>query len=191
MQYRKAKLLLPVIVFFLIPHLLAYYTCRRKNAIIADLDVLAEKNEIKSNRIFTLVYFLWFDKFYRNIFYYRLGKLSFILKYLPQADSFYVPATLQLGSGVYHSHPFSTILNAKTIGNNFSFRQCTTIGNKKDGGKEVPQIGNNVTVGANVCIIGDITIGDNVTIGAGSVVVNSFPSNVVLAGNPARIVKKI
>ena len=44
---------------------------------------------------------------------------------------------------------------------------------------------------ANVVIIGDIEIGDNVTIGAGSVVVKSVPSNCVIAGNPARIIKML
>ena len=36
-----------------------------------------------------------------------------------------------------------------------------------------------------------IRIGDNVVVGAGSVVTKSFGDNVVLAGNPARIIKEI
>jgi putative colanic acid biosynthesis acetyltransferase WcaB len=52
-------------------------------------------------------------------------------------------------------------------------------------------IGDNVEVGANVCIIGDIKVGNNVRIGAGAVVVKNVPDNVVIAGNPARIIKKI
>ena len=68
-------------------------------------------------------------------------------------------------------------------------RQCTTIGNKRDGRNDlIPTIGDNVVMGANVCIIGDVVIGDNVIIGAGSVVVNDVPSNCVVVGNPARII---
>lgn len=37
--------------------------------------------------------------------------------------------------------------------------------------------------------IEDISIGNNVIVGAGSVVVKSIPDNVVIAGNPARIIK--
>jgi acetyltransferase-like isoleucine patch superfamily enzyme len=50
-------------------------------------------------------------------------------------------------------------------------------------------IGNNVFVGSNVIILPNIKIGNNVVIGAGSVVTKSIESNVVVAGNPARVIK--
>ena len=56
---------------------------------------------------------------------------------------------------------------------------------------QLPTIGDNVEVGANVVIIGDIEIGNNVVIGAGSVVVKSIPSNCIVAGNPAKVIKQI
>ena len=52
-------------------------------------------------------------------------------------------------------------------------------------------IGNNVWIGGDATILPGVTIGDNVVIGAGAVVTGSFPSNVVIAGNPARIIKKL
>lgn len=52
-------------------------------------------------------------------------------------------------------------------------------------------IGNNVWIGGSVTILAGVTIGDNVTVGAGSVVVKDIPSGVVVAGNPARIIKKL
>lgn len=52
-------------------------------------------------------------------------------------------------------------------------------------------IGNNVWLGGNVVILPGITIGNNVTIGAGSVVTKDIPDNVVAAGNPAKIIKKL
>ena len=45
-------------------------------------------------------------------------------------------------------------------------------------------------IGANVCIIGNITIGDNVIIGAGSVVTKDVPSDCIVVGNPARVLEK-
>lgn len=48
-----------------------------------------------------------------------------------------------------------------------------------------------MTVGANVGIIGGITIGDNLVVGAGAEVVKDLPSNSVVAGNPARVIKNL
>ncbi|MCH5226373.1 MAG: sugar O-acetyltransferase [Muribaculaceae bacterium] len=52
-------------------------------------------------------------------------------------------------------------------------------------------IGNNVWIGGNVTILPGVEIGDNVVIGGGAVVTRSFPSNIVIGGNPARIIKKL
>ena len=49
-------------------------------------------------------------------------------------------------------------------------------------------IGDYVYIGSNSLIMPGVTIGDNVLIAAGSVVTKSVPSNVVVGGNPARIV---
>lgn len=52
-------------------------------------------------------------------------------------------------------------------------------------------IGNNCWLGFGVVILPNVTLGDNVTVGANSVVTKSFPDNVVLAGCPAKIIKKV
>ena len=75
------------------------------------------------------------------------------------------------------------------IGEGCTLRCNTVIGNQGDEGG-VPNIGNNVDVGANVVIIGDIDIGSNVTIGAGSVVTKSIPDNSMVIGNPGRVTNK-
>ncbi len=53
------------------------------------------------------------------------------------------------------------------------------------------QIGNNVWVGANVDIMGGVTIGDNSIIGAGSVVTKNVPPNVIAAGVPCKVIREI
>jgi serine O-acetyltransferase len=98
-------------------------------------------------------------------------------------------ASTQIKGGLVCFHPFATVINAKSIGENFEFRNGLTVGNKFNDNNLLPIIGNHVTVGANVCIIGDIQIGDHVEIGAGAVVVKSIPSNSVVVGNPARIIR--
>ncbi|VUX11479.1 sugar O-acetyltransferase [Dorea formicigenerans] len=56
-------------------------------------------------------------------------------------------------------------------------------------------IGNNVFIGANATICCSqsrgLRIGDNVVIGAGSVVTKDIPDNVLVAGNPCRIIRKL
>ena len=49
-------------------------------------------------------------------------------------------------------------------------------------------IGNNVFIGMNSIILMGSKIGNNVIIGAGSVVSGTIPDNVVIAGNPAKII---
>ena len=49
----------------------------------------------------------------------------------------------------------------------------------------------NVWIGDGATICKGVTIGENSVIGAGSVVATDIPSNVVAAGNPARVVKEL
>lgn len=53
------------------------------------------------------------------------------------------------------------------------------------------KIGNNVFIGMKTTILKNVEIGDNVIIGANSLVNKNIPSDVVVAGNPARIVMSI
>lgn len=51
------------------------------------------------------------------------------------------------------------------------------------------KIGNNCFIGAHSIILPGTTIGDNTIIGAGSVVKGNIPAGVIVAGNPARVIK--
>lgn len=50
-------------------------------------------------------------------------------------------------------------------------------------------IGNDVFIGANSVIATPVTIGDNVVIAAGSVVTRNIPSNCLVGGVPARVLR--
>ena len=105
-----------------------------------------------------------------------------------------IPRKLTVGKGLILYHGQALVINQDTkIGNNCTLRNSVTIGHKKlpDGSySKCPQIGNNVDIGANACIIGEISIGDNVIIGAGAVVIKDVPSNSIAVGNPARILDR-
>ena len=173
-----------------IPHLLLYKT----KGVRQDIKRYKEHISIKISDYMAFLYLIHNNRYFRNLFYHRIGPIKSLLIgwYRPGDRYFVISKTTKIGEGAYFAHPFSTEINAKKIGKNFACRHLTTIGNKKDGDNASrPVIGDNVTLGVNVTIIGPIHIGDNVTIGAGSVVVKDVPSNCVIAGNPARIIKTL
>ncbi len=53
------------------------------------------------------------------------------------------------------------------------------------------RISDNVWIGMNAIILKGVTIGENSVVAAGSVVSKSVPANVVVAGNPAIVVKQL
>lgn len=131
----------------------------------------------------------------RKIYYY-LG-FPYLVFYKILVEWFFsieIPWRIKAGKGLRIFHGQGLVLNSDVvIGNYCTLRHCTTIGNKQRAGGGMsgsPVLGNYVDVGSNVCIIGNLHIGDHVTIGCGSVVTKSFPSNIVVAGNPASEIKK-
>ena len=53
------------------------------------------------------------------------------------------------------------------------------------------KIGNNVWLGGSVTILSGVIVGNNVVIGAGSVVTKDIPDNCIVAGVPAKVIKRI
>lgn len=100
----------------------------------------------------------------------------------------------EIGAGLYFPHTVGTVIGAQKIGKNAVIYHNVTFGAKEiDIGyhdDQRPIVGDNVIVGSGAKVLGGITIGDNVVIGANAVVVESVPSNVVVGGIPAKIIKQ-
>lgn len=177
-----------LLIWLYVPHVLVYLL-KKDESIHADLVRFREGDVIKGSLFSTFMFHIHYNSYYRSLFYHRCGPIlsTLIGWYRPGDKYFTISKTTMIGKGCFFEHPYATILNAESIGENFFCIQCTTLGNKNE---KRPTIGNNVTLGANVIIIGDVKIGNKVTIGAGSVVVKDLPDNCVAVGNPAKVIKQ-
>lgn len=52
-------------------------------------------------------------------------------------------------------------------------------------------IGDNVWIGGGAIVLPGVSVGENSVVGAGAVVTRDVPANVVVVGNPARVVKNL
>jgi len=104
---------------------------------------------------------------------------------------------VKIGKGVrIHSQAFipefSTLKDNCWVGPNVVFTnaphpQCPKVKECLKG----PTVEEGAKIGANSTILPGVVIGKNALVGAGSVVVKDVPPRTVMAGNPARAIKKI
>jgi serine O-acetyltransferase len=98
----------------------------------------------------------------------------------------------KIGSGIMFDHATGIVIGeTAVIEDDVSILHSVTLGGTgKSSGDRHPKIRRGVLLSAGSKIIGNIEIGENAKVGAGSVVLNSVPSNVSVAGVPAKIVGK-
>lgn len=177
-----------------IPAILAFLLSKNKNKIKEDMlnnSYIVPYN--KKDGILALNYLLVRLPEYRNTFYFRIKDKNPIIGRIIQI--FYLPLRdILIGGdidgGLVLFHGYSSVIYVNKAGKNLSVYQQVTIGKNPKDGNIPPTIGNNVNIYAGAKLMGNIIIGDNVDIGAGSVVTKSVPSNCVVVGNPARIIKR-
>lgn len=145
------------------------------------------------NMLFILMYRIESYLFNHKLFIIRLlGYLLYPLYFYIIYFIFdiYILPKATIGKGLYIHYRGVVIANSAEIGENLTIIGPITIGSNFFDKKRAAVIGNNVTIGVGARVIGNITIGDNVIIGANSVVVKDVPSNVIIGGVPAKILKK-
>jgi serine O-acetyltransferase len=174
---------------FFLPHVILFLFSTNKNEIIGDVYARKDRQDGLLNHCYYLSLALLKSTYFRTLFYHRTrGFFTNILRiFYPKNNSFTIEINTKIGAGLQLAHPYSTILNANSIGNNVYVNHLVTLG-EKNGAK--PTIGNNVQLHAGCIVIGGITIGDNAIIGAGAVVVKDVPANAIAIGNPASIIEK-
>lgn len=138
-----------------------------------------------------LHYIYWFRNAQKHSKSTFKGKLfRFILRHYQIKYGFQIYPETQIGEGLYLGHWGALVINPNVkIGKNCNIAQGVTIGQANRGKLAgFPTIGNEVWIGANAVIVGNISIGNNVLIAPNAYVNMDIPSNSVVIGNPAQII---
>ena len=99
---------------------------------------------------------------------------------------------VKIGEGLFFAHPYGITINDKCIiGINCNIHKGVTIGQENRGKRlGTPVIGDNVWIGMNATIVGNIKIGNDVLIAPNTYLNCDVPSHSVVLGNPARIISR-
>lgn len=132
-----------------IPHFVTMQSWGGKRLIYSDIKRLKKQVKIEMSDSLAVLYFLHNNRYYRCLFYHRIGpvKAMLISWIRPGDSSFLLPYSTKIGGSLLFAHSYSTVLNAESIGENFSCVHCCTIGIK---GGDRPRIGNNVAMGGGL-----------------------------------------
>lgn len=127
------------------------------------------------------------NSFYHKCCYYwykiRLSQLG--RRYMIQISL----NTCGYGLRLIHLTGGGILLNVNRVGNYCGFNSGVVIGNK-DVQEARPTIGDHVAFGPGSKAFGKITIGDNVFVAPNAVVTKDIPSDCVVGGVPAKVIKQ-
>lgn len=103
-----------------------------------------------------------------------------------------IPAVTDIGEGLYIGHTGRLIINSKAkIGKNCNLATGVTIGAESRGKRQgAPVIGDEVWIGTNAVVVGNVTIGNDVLIAPLSFVNFDVPAHSIVIGNPGKIIPR-
>lgn len=170
-------------------------------------DIYKYKTYSKNTNILVLILFtqglwaLFFYRFFNSVYRSKIPRLIkkiILIFYIPLQKimecltGISLPYSASIGEGFYIGHFGNIIIHPNSvIGMNCNISQGVTIGISGRGEKRgVPNIGNNVYIGANSVVAGNIYIADNVLIGACSLVVNNVLTSGTVVGVPAKMINE-
>ena len=99
--------------------------------------------------------------------------------------------TSSIGPGLVLKHTTGIVVGGEVVaGERLTLHQNVTIGDRRPFGGQ-PTLGDDVTLGAGACVLGPITLGDRVSVAANAVVLEDVPSDSLVGGIPARVLRTL
>ena len=110
-------------------------------------------------------------------------------RYLYHVHRLYVGRAAEIGPGLRLPHPPGVLIASEmSIGPRACINGSVRFTRSW---REVPRVGADAFIGDGAIFTGKARIGDRVVVGAGSVVTGHFGDDLVIAGNPARVLKRL
>jgi serine O-acetyltransferase len=161
-----------------------------------DIHSIMERDPAARTRLEVLLCYpgLWAVWIHRVSHALWRARLRLLARVLSQVGRFYTGVDIhpgaQLGRRLFIDHATGVVIGETAIvGDDVTMYQGVTLGGTgKQHGKRHPTICDNVFIGNNANLLGNITVGENSRVGAGSVVLNDVPPNSTVVGVPAHIV---
>lgn len=109
-----------------------------------------------------------------------------LYKFFARMSHIEISRRANIGGGLYIGHAYCITINENArIGENCNIHKGVTIGQENRGKRAgCPTIGNEVWIGINATIVGNIKIGNDVLIAPNSFVNCDIPDHSVVFGNP-------
>jgi len=168
------------------------------NNLSADFQIIFKRDPAACNWLEVLVCYPGIQA----LFWHRMAHFLYCrqIPFIPCGISYFVRFVTgieihpgaKIGKGVFIDHGMGVVIGETAIVGDYStiYQGVTLGGTGKKQGKRHPTVGQNVVVGAEAKVLGNIQIGDNVQIGSGSVVLRNIPSDCTVVGIPGRIVRR-
>lgn len=120
------------------------------------------------------------------------SKIYYKFKLRRLSEKSQIPSSTKIGEGFYIGHSGRVIINANAkLGKNINIATGVTIGQTNRGERKgVPTLGDNVWIGTNSVLVGNITIGTDVLIAPLTLVNFDVPDHSFVIGNPAKIIHR-
>ena len=121
---------------------------------------------------------------------YRIAR--FMLTHYTYKFGISIPFETTIGPGFYIGHFGGIVVNEKSvIGRNCNISHGVTLGEANRGEKKgCPVIGDNVYIGPGAKIVGAVRVGNDVAVGANCVVTGDVPDHSVVVGIPGRVISQ-